>query len=338
MPALALNGITIPLTEWEELESNRLGARSRGTSGRLEASDRRIRRKRRWRGVTQVLPREEATAWRGLIGGLGDHWTFDSNANSVRGRVPASSNLLVVPAGPGSLANHSYYANFGGTDFPYLGRATWIVPPVPEWTLIFSAYRPGPGWRRWVKRNDGAQWYATSSSSWVRNDAADLRILGLDADGTLWFQAAAYGGAAWVANKSYAVGDRTVGSTWAHEVITAGTSGGAAPTWATTYEGQTTDNTVVWKAVGDSGGNGHVGDLAWLPYKVPDSWAAQIRDEHLARAWTSPPKIRATGTLMPAEPTIVLGSIVGSTPTAANFKGVLDRGAESLEFELEEVY
>ncbi|MGB9512434.1 MAG: C25 family cysteine peptidase [Candidatus Acidiferrum sp.] len=61
--------------------------------------------------------------------------------------------------------------------------------------------------------------------------------------------------AQWAASTAYAVGTRIVDSNGnIEQVVTAGTSGTAHPTWSTTVGAQTTDNTVVWQNAGVAAG------------------------------------------------------------------------------------
>lgn len=61
--------------------------------------------------------------------------------------------------------------------------------------------------------------------------------------------------AVWRANTAYAVGTRIVDSNGnIEQVVTAGTSGAAHPTWSTTLGGQTTDNSVTWQNAGTAAG------------------------------------------------------------------------------------
>ncbi len=146
-----------------------------------------------------------------------------------------------------------------------------------------------------------------------------------------------FGASTWTA-----LAHRSVAGVWSHWVMTSagskwvdGVVSAASSSWLAVATGSTTLD-----ATGASGTE-YVDDLALLPFAIPASWVPQAHAEHLARAWTPPPYLRATGDLiaMSADPSgarLVMGRITGVRTVGMMVGGVFDPGGEQIDFELEE--
>jgi hypothetical protein len=294
MTFLALNGITVKcsLDGGAQRSVVYVGGASRGFDGTLRGGHRAL--KREWRFKTVPLDMVESAALQGLVEGRGEHWAFETHHDSDAGLTPAAGSIFSGIQGPGSLTGHGLYATQNG----YTRSGEWDVGKPSEWTLLCSAFRPSSAWRRFMRRSDGAQWVQGA-----RDDAGDLRILTYDtSSGLLRFRNAAFGGSAWAASQARAVGSCVVASVGTYstfECTVAGTTGVAQPSWPDVYGATVSDGTVTWQNVGYA--EAYVGDMAWLPFLVPESWASQVYAFHLARPWSPLPSLYASGRFAPSE-------------------------------------
>lgn len=328
MPALTLNGIEIPLAQAKapQLSLERAGTKERGHNGEHGGAYRNTDRV--WRCTTPALPRATARALRGLVAGTGHHWPCEPGNTKSDRRLVGVNEAGLNSGGPGSLLNHgSFIFADGGT-----GNIAWVVGAATEWTILASCYLSKPGenhvWRRIIRRSDGAKWQASqTSSAAVRDDAFDMRTLFYDLSSQAVFlrskeyqyDAWGGGGSLWSAGRNVVVGQVIRGTdhagfptanAWAYECAVAGVTGASAPAFTNTTGSTFTDNTVTWRAIGER--FGYAGDIAWVPWAMPDAWVQQAWSFHKARPWSALPQLLAAGEL------------VGSATATATVLGVVD--------------
>lgn len=324
MPALTLNGVTVPvaLTSWERPEDVVLGGLGPGTSGRLESSIR--KRKAPYRGRTPPLAAADALAFRGLVEGLGQSWTFDSHLYSARGLGPSYSIGCTVEAG-GKYGSRLKIAGGSLLTYALPGSAT-------AWTVVFWKRAQGTGtWEHFVVLGSGAKYKngeSTTEDPLVTYDGTTLSIL---SPGAFYNQ-----GEPWIALNDYALNQYTLDADFlgVFQVTTDnGSSGASEPAWDYTFGNTTVDDDLVWTSRGTT--TGYFDDLAYLPYQVPATWPPQLYAEAAARAWTAQPNVRANGDLVsPAR--LVQGRVTGAQPVAHHCAGTFERGGEALAVELVE--
>lgn len=298
MPYLTLNGIDVPVAADS---SPTLSIKRQGSASRSYGGQHRLgygARRREWKLRTVPLPQPEAEALRALIDGKALAWQFEGSPNSDSGLAPTPSSTTpsyssTAGARPGSLA---LYAGVSG----YTGRVTFNLPRSTDWTLLDHAYLPSPAWHSRVIRSDGARWLrpAGGGSALVRDDAMDVWHQQYDAaTGQLTLSSPTYGGAAWAAGQARALGSTYTSGNSAYRVTVAGTTGTVAPAWSSTHGATITDGTVTWRNVGFF--STHHAMLAWLPFKVPDTWVGPLTLWLNSNNTFASPWLLATGTFTP---------------------------------------
>jgi hypothetical protein len=63
----------------------------------------------------------------------------------------------------------------------------------------------------------------------------------------------------------------------------------------------------VWTLRADTSGAAVIGDLVWLPYRVPDAWVAPLYAYLSANPFSALPKLQVSGDLIVAGPVSALG-------------------------------
>jgi hypothetical protein len=343
MPALTLNGVTVPVASWQRLAPVTLGeALARGTSGRAISSSR--KRKQKWQVKTTPLSQAEAAALRGMIEGRGRTWSFDSSLYDRTGLGPSGSHTgsiigLFQKWGAGAV-------QVGPTSPTYL---RYDVGASDEWTLMYWK-RPLDFYYGLPSVND--HFIHTSSGSNYRNGAAftpatsgsahDRYVYATYGSGLVTLHSVvgvipAFGG-----GTSYSIGDLavTVGP-FSGIIRVFAVSGGSGfpasePDWDTAPSAEDTvsDGNLDWSNYDDDGFT-FFDDLTFLPYAIPASWAAQLYAEHSTRAWTAQPDVRISGDL-PGSARLVRG-VVGEGDTIEHKRsGSFERAGESLGLTLTE--
>lgn len=342
MPALTLNGITVPVDvrSWEQPAPAVLGDRGRGTSGRSESAIR--KRKRLRRGRTTALAKADAEALGHLLEGEGDAWGFDSNLYSARGLGPslADTSSVVglfqkwgagaVQVGPPSSLQYSVGSS-GSWTVMYWKRPIDFFYGLPSVTDHFLHTSTGLNYRNGV-----------SFTPVTTGEPHDRYVYASCSGGLLTLHSVVDVIPYWDAGDTYSIGDLvvTIGFSGAYRVFAVtGGSGfpGSEPDWdsASGLEDSISDGNLDYSDY-DVQGYAFYDELVFLPFAVPSSWAAQLYAEHSTRAWTSPPYVRAAGDLVNPAAVVVKGKVTGVTPVAHKRAGTFERGGQALAFELME--
>lgn len=327
MPALSINGITVPvaLNSWERPSDILLGDRGRGTSGRMESAVRVS--KPQWRGRMTPLGSAEAAAFRGLLQGQGHSWSFDANLFSGKGLGPS------LATGCGVVAFSKY--GTGAVQIDPTRTLEYSLPgSATQWTLSFWRYALQlslAGWEHWVLLGDGSVFKAgasTAEAPWSAYDGATLR-----------FESSAAAYPAWEDGETYATDElvyaESLGDAYrgVYRCDLGGTSLGdhfdTAPNIGDSFQD---DGGVQWTRVDD--GYGYFDDVMFWPFLAPTSWVSQIYAEAAARAWAQLPNLRASGDLVGTRS--VQGRLASGQPVAQQRAGGLDRAGDALGFELVE--
>ncbi|GHG91359.1 hypothetical protein [Comamonas sp. JC664] len=186
MPALALSGIPLPVLSDKGLTytPTLLGESRRAFSGWLRSSER--REVYSYAGNTGPLTQEDARAYRGLLKGEGDVWSFDADLRSSAFLAPSATSGTLEAGVPGG--------RYGGC-LRMAVNASLTLPTAlgTKWTVAYWWRLEGGGdWRHYVHRaghfisdngqlnvrtpNSGALAVATASQ--LPGGAVQLRNLG----------------------------------------------------------------------------------------------------------------------------------------------------------------
>jgi hypothetical protein len=280
-----LNGITVPVSVRKAGGSMLLvGDRSRTSTGYPRETV--VGRRGQWAFGTPLKTRTEMLALRGLIDGDGFHCGYEVDVNADAGLVPTAGSP--TPSISGVIGRYGKYVLVGSS-------LTYALAVGADWTVLSVAlyHQNSSSYVQRIVRSDGAKWVAG-----VRTDGSDTGFLSVTSTG-VQLLGPGRNSTAWAATTAYTVGQQVREVASANggyfECTVAGTSGGAEPTWVRTTIGvsTTTDGTVTWVYKGDW--QVRVEDLVFLPFRLPDSWVAQVNTEHSRRGWSALPKLRATG-------------------------------------------
>lgn len=178
MPALVINGITVPVGAESLTRSvEEVGERTRAFDGTAILN-------RRWQKRVleleiPVASQADQLAWMSLLRGEGHVWSFNSNVYSAKG-LPLSGATAVI----GSTAPMPKYgAGRLATGASTVGAATKLGP---AWTVAAWNWS-GSVWNHYVVNSLGQKWFNGS-----RNDAASSAWLSVSASGDLTFSAGIY--------------------------------------------------------------------------------------------------------------------------------------------------
>lgn len=287
MPALTLNGITIPvaLDQWSRLEPMLIGEEGRAFSG-AELNNVRAW-KEGWRA--QLTPQAAATAaaLRGLARGEGFSWSFDSDFYADRkGLGPAS--------GTGSI--HASVGKYGGHSLSMPTALTYAVGAGSAWTLLGWQRDPAGTWQHYIRLSAGGDYKNGAATS----DAIGFSISGANLVFTYLYDTT--GIAAWQPTHVYSPGDQVAegGKIFETQDTTSG-SNPDEPDWASAPnpgDEVEEDGPGIWGGPWIWTNTPNVtifDDVVFLPYLVPTSWVTQLYAEAAARAWTPLPRLRLAG-------------------------------------------
>ncbi len=178
MPALVINGITVPVgVESLSRSIEEVGERTRAFDGTAVLN-------RRWqkRVLELELPvasQVDQLAWLALLRGEGQVWSFNSNVYSSKG--------LPISGATATVGNTSPVSKFGGgrlsTGASSVGAATKLGP---VWTIVFWNWT-GVTWAHYVVNSSGQKWL-----NGARNDGTNTTFLSVSASGDLTFAASAF--------------------------------------------------------------------------------------------------------------------------------------------------
>lgn len=127
--------------------------------------------------TTQPMSRLDAIALRGLLEGLGHHWSFDDATDYKY----SSKGLAAATAGSVSHWTDAVpppVPKFGTGAVAMNGSLAWETGFSKHYTMMVWKWS-GAAWVHYVVRDDGAKWV-----DGVRNDAASTTFLAMDSDGT----------------------------------------------------------------------------------------------------------------------------------------------------------
>lgn len=181
MAFLKVNGIAVPVAlDGASQDNEEFGASDRGAHATLVSH--RYAFKDTWQFKVAHSEGPTALAFRELILGKGNVWSFETSLYSSRGVAMVTSGgaaLTAVMSKYGakslSIPNGAAYATVAG-----------IL--VGSWTVMFWS-KPVPGYHHHVVRSDGAKWY-----DGARNDAADFSFQLDTSGGNLKLQNTSSGG------------------------------------------------------------------------------------------------------------------------------------------------
>lgn len=345
MPFLSVNGVElrVRLNSARRAAPTRFGGLERAFSGALLSSVR--THKNAWSFRTAPVTQAEAQALRGFLEGRGHHWLFSeannsSNYYSDKGLNRSATSGAATVAGvvggrPNSLTTRTNVSAY--VEFAPLPSTT------SPWTAIYFRYRWLTGtWHHIIKTSTGLYFVDGVAATEVAHSTNDSLLT--VTSGTFRFESrqTKQALAAWAATTAYSLGTKIYAisasdSSYlrAYECTVAGTSGGAAPAWTGTVGSTFSDGTVTWKDDGRAAL--FIDDLVLVPFAIPSSWAAGIYTWHNANAWTSLPKLSASGDAIPNAPRTVMGEVGDANVIAAVNSGSWTSNLEELDFSLLEV-
>lgn len=112
----------------------------------------------------------DAHAWRSLLSGEGEVWSFDSSLYGSKGSGPTASTNVTQSAGSSKYGAGKLSVGATTGTITYGGAAANPWGKSSEWTV--SVWRNAGSWEHYVVRSDGAKWV-----DGVRNDAASTTWL-----------------------------------------------------------------------------------------------------------------------------------------------------------------
>lgn len=326
MPALTLNGITIPIArDSGQLSWNVVQDEVTTYDGTLRRTVR--SRKRKWEFKTTPQTQSLSNFYRRLMNGEGHYWSYDSSRYSSKGMGPTSE----------TLASNAVFAKYGANSMYLSSPNGAILYPTAygtSWTAIFWKYSVAGTWQQWILINN-----AGSKSVYVNGvvstlDPAYWFPTHNATDGNLNFIAPQASAGVWTASTAISLGTRRTPTSGALFAVfyasVGGTTAAAEPTWPMTEGATVVDGTVTWRNIGRR--DLHIDDLTFLPYAIPTTWVTPLYTEHNIRALSALPLLNANGTMIQSGPITVMASPGDADimPYAGNL------AAERLSFTLSE--
>jgi hypothetical protein len=338
VPHASIAGVSAGLTELVRLPPELVGHTGRGATGKRFSTVRAT--KERWRGRTAPLTQAEAHAWRGLLQGEGQHWSFntlDSYLSDAGLADTSSSGTFSLSTSGPKHGSAFLYSQSVGAWKEWAG----VLPASSPWTtMLWRADGPFPaGFRHWITTSAGGNWVDAVTSavaSAVQVSGGAVRI---------WGRQALDGYAQIARSTAYVIGDvrwevgTPIGLLYRYVATTNGTTGASVPAggFGDDYDELTVDGTVTWRNDGRAGILAD--DLVVLPFVVPDSWVTELRAEHNARPWALP-GLRLAGDVvaqLPGAAATVRGRMGAARTLIGAPSGSLSTTLEELELELREV-
>lgn len=156
MSFLTVNAIPFPASEGRE-GIVQIGERERAFSGALLSSIRAT--KGTWDLTTKPIPASEMAAWRALLGGRGEHFSFNDSTYytySAKGLPKTSGSPSRQTATPAAKFGSAYLRLAAGA------QASWQANATGAWTLMVWRYESG-AWHHYALCSDGTKYRDGSS-------------------------------------------------------------------------------------------------------------------------------------------------------------------------------
>lgn len=333
MPALTINGITIPVlaAQGDHAAPILTGDPSgRAFSGALLNS---VRARKEAFPSFRTTPQTLALArsFRALIQGLGHSFGFDTDRYADgTGLGPSSGTTSGTPGTASGKWGGHLLLPFGSSAIVYpanLGSAWTVI----HWRKTTS----GGVWEWWAETSTGLHYKngaaATGGqvSPWVSVTSGSLYLRTPDSFPN-WVDYGSPGEQCPVG--SYVTA--SVGGTdhFFRCTVSSDPAGIAADAVFSATYGSTAVDGNAYEFVNDGAATMRLDDLVALPYVVPTSWLATLYTEMSTRAWTPLPKVRVDGNLLNSSALTMQGVVRGGP--LLRVAGSADR--ESVEFSLEE--
>lgn len=321
MSFLLLNSIPFPASLGSFAEQNReIGNTGPAYSGALRKS--RLAVKRDCTFESTLLQKADAAAWDGMIRGLPDVWSFESNLYSSKGTAPVAGYSAVVGVTTTHLGN---------------GRAeisTYLNYPVSfptAWTLsVWRISQDGASYDHYVIYSNGAVY---------KNNVASVPVgwMTIIAN-VLSFACPGYFTVPWAANTAKVIGNivrPTVSNDRYYIATTNGTTHlTTEPVWPTTINATIVDNGVTWRCEGLY--KLYLDEVVFFPFEIPTGWVPYLYGSSLA--FGNSPKLVLTGDALLAGTTrSVLGDVPSAKLSRGAMGGSIQKNLRSIQVVLSEV-
>jgi hypothetical protein len=183
---LNLNGIQVPCS----VAAGAKGATEEGgTSKRANDGTMIIQRRyTKWHWSLQLTPQDDvhSRAFRNLVLGRGDYWSFDSNVYSAKGLGPSTLTGSVQSAGSAYLGAGKLAQTAGGSN--KIAITSTEIPKSNQWTVMHARQLAAGAWNHYIATFDGTtrtdytNGVVTGSQTWLTVVVA-TGIVTLVADG-----------------------------------------------------------------------------------------------------------------------------------------------------------
>ncbi len=337
MPALTINGITIPVLASQGDHGAPIltgDPAARAFSGALLNS---VRARKEafpsFRTTPQTL--SNARAFRSLIQGLGHSFSFDTDRYADGTGLGPSSGTTSGTPGTAS-------GKWGGHLFLPVGSAVIGYPANlgTSWTVMHWRKTTAAGvWEWWAETSTGLHYKngvpATGGqlSPWVYVSNGSLFLAGGDAVSPYHD----YGTSELLLVGEYFI-QNVAGTDYLFRVTLAQDPGMVGVPGTAVFTAGYGDvvseggGPPLYEYVNDGAASMRLDDVVPLPFVVPTSWLPLLYAEMSARAWTPLPKVRVDGNLLNGSALTMQGVVRGGP--LLRVAGSADR--ESVEFSLEE--
>lgn len=355
---LDINGIAVSVADGSFTDSPvDIGDRDRAVDGSLIQT--RVTLKQKYGWTTTPMDATTAYAWKALINGYGQHWSFDSSTFSGKGLGPTGvASLYQAGVTAGKYGN---CLQVGAS--PYGTNAVWQVQPTGLDAL--GGLTANNTWMGWILAQDGSTWnhYIVTDTANVKAFYKNGVLAAADADtncvsvnaaiatinGYGYVQNSNVALPAWQATHSFAA-NALIQPTAGHAngrfyKCTAGgggNSGGTEPTWPTVTGNTVTDGALTWTDQGLS--SLFVDDFVLYPFPVPAAWISSLFTFCSGQAYPDIPLLYVTGLGILQNPNTGTGSpganMIGQVGDTKLIQGVnaavFTQNLQTIAFTLEE--